>query len=176
MMDESERLARQLMAEEQAAFYERLEREQAAAIERMRADDIAAGGTVGADLEFALRIAAADPDAEVEAEDDVDPEDMTYDQLLELGERLGNVAQERWRVEGREAVRALSVIEYMAGSETRTKDTKCLVCQYDFEDGEKLKLLPCSHAFHEECIDGWLESHKTCPTCKHSIDPRDHED
>ena len=88
MMDESERLARQLMAEEQAAFYERLEREQAAAIERMRADDIAAGGTVGADLEFALRIAAADPDAEVEAEDDVDPEDMTYDQLLELGERL----------------------------------------------------------------------------------------
>merc|ERR1712146_406614 len=94
----------------------------------------------------------------------------TYDQLLDLGERLGNVAQERWRVEGREAVQAIPVIEFKAGgAETRTKDTKCLVCQYDFEDGEELKLLPCGHAFHKECIDGWLESHKTCVTCKRSI-------
>ena len=141
-MDESERLARQLMAEEEAAFYERLEREQAAAIERMRADDLAASGEVGADLQFALRIAASDPDAEaVASEDEVDPDDMTYDQLLDLGERLGNVAQERWRVEGREAVQAIPVIEFKAGgAETRTKDTKCLVCQYDFEDGEELKL------------------------------------
>ena len=167
--DESMRLARQLMEEEQANFYERLEREQAAAIERMRQDDLASGGAVGADLQFALRLAVDEDVVEEEGGDDVNPDDMTYDQLLDLGERLGNVAQERWRVEGREAVSALRVIKYVSGSCTDTKDTKCLVCQYDFEDGESLKILPCSHAFHVECIDGWLESHKTCVTCKRSI-------
>jgi len=36
----------------------------------------------------------------------------------------------------------------------------------DFEDGESVKFLLCTHRFHEKCIDPWLEKNTTCPICK----------
>lgn len=37
----------------------------------------------------------------------------------------------------------------------------CVVCQCDFEDSDVLKLLPaCRHAYHAECISGWLAHNK----------------
>ncbi|MCL7023502.1 hypothetical protein MKW94_013670 [Papaver nudicaule] len=48
----------------------------------------------------------------------------------------------------------------------------CAVCLCEFEDDDKLRLLPkCSHAFHLECIDTWLLSHSTCPLCRDSLLP-----
>ncbi|KAI3996595.1 hypothetical protein MKX01_009427 [Papaver californicum] len=48
----------------------------------------------------------------------------------------------------------------------------CAVCLCEFEDDDKLRLLPkCSHAFHLECIDTWLLSHSTCPLCRGSLLP-----
>ncbi|XP_057786576.1 E3 ubiquitin-protein ligase RING1-like [Salvia miltiorrhiza] len=46
----------------------------------------------------------------------------------------------------------------------------CAVCLNDFRDGEAVRLLPkCSHAFHLDCIDTWLRSHKNCPVCRAAI-------
>lgn len=51
---------------------------------------------------------------------------------------------------------------------------ECAVCLSRFEDTEVLRLLPkCKHAFHLECVDRWLESHSSCPICRHKIDPGD---
>ncbi|KAJ3704924.1 hypothetical protein LUZ61_008629 [Rhynchospora tenuis] len=47
---------------------------------------------------------------------------------------------------------------------------ECAVCLSEFEDDEKLKLLPkCSHVFHPDCIDAWLVGHATCPVCRYNL-------
>jgi len=51
---------------------------------------------------------------------------------------------------------------------TTTMSTSCSICIDDFEEGEKIRLLPrCGHAFHTECLLPWLtERQGCCPTCK----------
>ncbi|CAN6279923.1 unnamed protein product [Urochloa humidicola] len=49
---------------------------------------------------------------------------------------------------------------------------ECAVCLSEFEDEERLRLLPkCSHAFHPDCIGEWLASHVTCPVCRRNLEP-----
>uniref|UniRef100_A0A670KH19 RING-type domain-containing protein n=1 Tax=Podarcis muralis TaxID=64176 RepID=A0A670KH19_PODMU len=49
----------------------------------------------------------------------------------------------------------------------------CVICMADYEVGEKVKILPCSHAYHTTCINTWLliqpRSGKTCPICKQKV-------
>ena len=49
-----------------------------------------------------------------------------------------------------------------------TTCTMCSICIEDFEDGERLRLLPrCKHAFHTDCILPWLKDRQgCCPLCK----------
>ncbi|WCJ20066.1 RING/U-box superfamily protein [Euphorbia peplus] len=48
--------------------------------------------------------------------------------------------------------------------------TECAICLGEFTDGEKVRVLPkCNHGFHVRCIDTWLGSHSSCPTCRHSL-------
>ncbi|PKA57706.1 RING-H2 finger protein ATL2 [Apostasia shenzhenica] len=48
---------------------------------------------------------------------------------------------------------------------------ECAVCLNEFEEGEKVRLLPrCGHRFHIECIDMWFFSHSTCPICRAAVE------
>ncbi|KZV19248.1 hypothetical protein F511_35183 [Dorcoceras hygrometricum] len=48
---------------------------------------------------------------------------------------------------------------------------ECAICLVEFVDIDILRLLTsCCHVFHQECIDLWLESHKTCPVCRRNLD------
>lgn len=53
----------------------------------------------------------------------------------------------------------------------------CTICLEDYALGEKLRCLPCSHAFHSRCIAKWLtERSATCPLCKLDLYESEDED
>ncbi|KAH7283648.1 hypothetical protein KP509_34G017800 [Ceratopteris richardii] len=47
------------------------------------------------------------------------------------------------------------------------EDSGCPICISSFKDGQKIRVLPmCGHGFHLSCVDAWLSSHPSCPTCR----------
>ncbi|KAK7268750.1 hypothetical protein RIF29_21458 [Crotalaria pallida] len=47
---------------------------------------------------------------------------------------------------------------------------ECAVCLNEFQEDEKLRIIPnCSHVFHIDCIDVWLQNNANCPLCRTSI-------
>jgi hypothetical protein len=54
------------------------------------------------------------------------------------------------------------------GEEENEEDC-CCICLGDYEDDEELRMLPCLHAFHKECIDSWLHINHICPLCKKDV-------
>jgi len=168
---ESMELARHLMAEEAMASYNA-----SAAYLDENPDNLPQE-----DLE-ALRMFAqeAENEAYVEVginEDDDDSveveEDLSYETMLRLGERIGDVKQERWAVVAKSKIDLLPVICHdcieVEGIDENDSKCKCLVCQFPYESGEFLRVLPCGHRFHAECVDQWLEQKDFCPYCRQSI-------
>ncbi|CAH9091598.1 unnamed protein product [Cuscuta epithymum] len=45
----------------------------------------------------------------------------------------------------------------------------CAVCLETLIIGDTIRLLPCVHKFHKDCIDPWLLRRTLCPICKISI-------
>ena len=90
------------------------------------------------------------------------PDNMTYEELLELEERMGNVSKGLTE----EKIKSLPQEWFKKG---KYLEDKCVVCQYEFKDGDKVKVLPCKHCFHPECIDEWLKNQKVCPFCKKEV-------
>ncbi|KAI6076417.1 RING finger protein 215 isoform X1 [Aix galericulata] len=45
----------------------------------------------------------------------------------------------------------------------------CAVCLEQFCKSQWLRVLPCAHEFHRDCVDPWLLLQQTCPLCKHNI-------
>lgn len=45
----------------------------------------------------------------------------------------------------------------------------CAVCLEPFHNNQCLRVLPCSHEYHRDCVDPWLLLRPTCPLCKRSI-------
>ncbi|XP_064648963.1 E3 ubiquitin-protein ligase RNF115-like [Lineus longissimus] len=50
---------------------------------------------------------------------------------------------------------------------------QCTVCMEDFHLQEEVRLLPCQHYYHTDCIVPWLERHGTCPICRKDMNGRD---
>lgn len=71
---------------------------------------------------------------------------LDYEHLIRLDEQL---IREKNRADS-DQIEALPV-------KTATSDDKeirCCICMCDVEVGEKLRVLPCSHKYHQSCIDG----------------------
>lgn len=45
--------------------------------------------------------------------------------------------------------------------------SECAICLAEFVAGDEVRVLPqCGHGFHVACIDTWLGSHSSCPSCR----------
>ncbi|KAJ6645653.1 Protein goliath, partial [Pseudolycoriella hygida] len=45
----------------------------------------------------------------------------------------------------------------------------CAICIEPYKVTDLIRMLPCRHEFHKNCIDPWLLEHRTCPMCKMDI-------
>ena len=43
---------------------------------------------------------------------------------------------------------------------------KCTICLAEFEKGELIKKLPCSHILHRDCFKQWFSVDHRCPVCR----------
>lgn len=70
----------------------------------------------------------------------------------------------------KKALKTFAVVNYSPNLKLPGLGTECVICLSDFTPGEKLRLLPkCHHGFHIRCIDKWLNTHSSCPTCRHCL-------
>ncbi|KAM0831206.1 hypothetical protein ACQ4PT_065701 [Festuca glaucescens] len=47
---------------------------------------------------------------------------------------------------------------------------ECAICLAEFADRESVRVLPrCGHSFHVACVDAWLRTCATCPSCRAAI-------
>jgi len=57
-----------------------------------------------------------------------------------------------------------------SSSVIRRCNNECSICLTSFEVNDRIRILPCKHAFHKDCIDHWFQQSTLCPMCKHSLD------
>ncbi|KAK6929798.1 Zinc finger, RING-type [Dillenia turbinata] len=70
-------------------------------------------------------------------------------------------------------IRLIPTFQFKKGAKAELGEKiyfECAVCLGEFQEEEKLRILPnCSHLFHIDCIDVWLQNNSNCPLCRSSI-------
>jgi E3 ubiquitin-protein ligase BIG BROTHER-like protein len=90
-----------------------------------------------------------------------DPDQMTYEQILELEERNGKVSKGL----SKEEISKIPQRIWM-----RQNDTKCSICFEEIKGGEWVRELgKCKHLYHRKCLDEWLNQEKRCPVCNEQV-------
>jgi hypothetical protein len=66
----------------------------------------------------------------------------------------------------------IPTVAYVPGM-SEVEEPTCSICLTDYEAGERLRVLPCRHVFHRECLDPWLARNANCPNCRTNLLPGD---
>jgi len=95
-------------------------------------------------------------------QDNIDPDHMSYEELLELGETVGTHS----RGLTHEQISLLPVSKFRCCFLRRkSKSERCVICQMEYKRGTRLITLPCKHKYHVGCGTKWLTINKACPIC-----------
>lgn len=46
---------------------------------------------------------------------------------------------------------------------------QCPICLMDWDENDVIKVTPCEHAFHEDCLGQWLKNERTCAFCRQDV-------
>uniref|UniRef100_A0A3P9HA31 Si:ch211-59o9.10 n=1 Tax=Oryzias latipes TaxID=8090 RepID=A0A3P9HA31_ORYLA len=87
-----------------------------------------------------------------------------YEALLEFEERQGAVVSRKL---SRREIQRFPTKKFHSAK--TAGNTQCQICFCDYNDGEKLRMLPCFHDYHVQCIDRWLKDNTTCPICRANL-------
>ncbi|KAL0697998.1 hypothetical protein Bca4012_054120 [Brassica carinata] len=67
----------------------------------------------------------------------------------------------------KKVLQSLPKLTFSPESPSSEKFAECAICLTEFSAGDELLVLPqCGHGFHLSCIDTWLGSHSSCPSCR----------
>jgi hypothetical protein len=82
----------------------------------------------------------------------------------------------------KKAIDALPTVSFTASPDSSTSPpatapavawcltSECAICLTEFADGESVRVLPgCGHGFHGMCVDAWLRTRASCPSCRAAI-------
>ncbi|KAG6486603.1 RING-H2 finger protein ATL8-like [Zingiber officinale] len=73
----------------------------------------------------------------------------------------------------KKTLRALPTVSFVSSSDAAAAApggvelVDCAICLAEFADGDRVRVLPqCGHGFHAACVDTWLGSNASCPSCR----------
>lgn len=95
----------------------------------------------------------------------LDIDNMSYEELLALGERIGSVST---GLSEDSISKCLTERVYSSSDHTQEEPT-CVICLEEYKDMDGVGALrTCGHDYHVGCIKKWLSMKNLCPVCKGS--------
>lgn len=99
-------------------------------------------------------------------EDVIDLDNMTYEELQQLGEAIGT--QSKGLPES--VIALLPTSTYKTGIfSSKEKHDECVICCMAYKNRDRLTKLPCGHHYHQACVAKWLQINKVCPVCNKEV-------
>ncbi|KAL5215168.1 hypothetical protein ABZP36_004320 [Zizania latifolia] len=103
---------------------------------------------------------------QVVMEDGIDPDNMTYEELQQLGEAIGTESKGL----PEHVIALLPTSTYKIGIFSRKeKNDECVICCMAYKNRDRLTKLPCEHQYHHSCVIKWLKINKVCPVCNSEV-------
>ncbi|XP_062226488.1 E3 ubiquitin ligase BIG BROTHER-related-like isoform X2 [Phragmites australis] len=94
---------------------------------------------------------------QVVVEDGIDPDNMTYEELQQLGEAIGTESKGL----PESVIALLPTSTYKIGIFSRKeKHDECVICCMAYKNRDRLTKLPCEHQYHQTCVAKWLQINK----------------
>ncbi|XP_042952427.1 probable E3 ubiquitin-protein ligase RHG1A isoform X3 [Carya illinoinensis] len=92
----------------------------------------------------------------------LDIDNMSYEELLALGERMGNVSTGL-----SENFISKCLVETKYSSKLILEEARCAICLEEYKNKEEIGTVNnCGHDYHAVCIKKWLLMKNACPICK----------
>lgn len=94
----------------------------------------------------------------------------SYEELLRLGERIGPARPHGLTTT---ALSSLPTIPFKCrGPDAPEEESSCVICLNLFSEDDPLVKLDCSHYFHRQCGERWLQERASCPVCRAPVNIR----
>ncbi|XP_078165125.1 putative E3 ubiquitin-protein ligase HIP1 [Carex rostrata] len=91
---------------------------------------------------------------------DMDINNWSYEELLELEERIGKVNT------GIKTSELSKFLKKVIFSGEQDEAERCVICQEQYADADVKGQLKCGHEYHFSCIGKWMEEQAVCPICR----------